>query len=71
MPIPAKADARKSAKETIESLPEDSTWEDILYHLFVRLFVRRKIESGLLDAEAGRILDTEAEDVRKQLGLNS
>lgn len=46
----------ESAKQTVEeiltSLPEDSSLEDIQYHIYVR----QKIEQGLADADAGRVL---------------
>ncbi|HEX8172980.1 MAG TPA: hypothetical protein VF824_20775 [Thermoanaerobaculia bacterium] len=33
-------------------LPEDASLEDIQYHIYVR----QKIEQGVADAEAGRVL---------------
>ena len=47
----AKADAMK----LIESLPDDCTWDDIKY----RMYVRDAIESGLADVEAGRVMPAE------------
>ena len=45
-----KADARR----LIDELPEDATWEDLMY----RIYVRQAIEAGLDDVAAGRTLDT-------------
>ncbi|MCA9160614.1 MAG: hypothetical protein KDA72_19920 [Planctomycetales bacterium] len=57
------ADTVKSAaKETLESLPDDATWDDVIY----RMYVRQKIEAGLADAEAGNLISTD--EVRRRLG---
>ena len=34
----------------LQILPDDCTWDDVMYHIDVRL----KIEAGLQDIEAGR-----------------
>ena len=54
---------KSAARETLDSLPEDATWDDVLY----RMYVRQKIEAGLADDAAGRLHTTE--EVRKFLGL--
>lgn len=54
---------KEQARELLEGLPEDVTWDDIVYELAVR----RSIELGLADAEAGRV--TEVRDVRRALRL--
>lgn len=57
------ADTVKSAaKETLESLPDDATWDDVIY----RMYVRQKIEAGLAEAEAGNLISTD--EVRRRLG---
>lgn len=38
--------------ELISTLPEEVTWDDIMY----RLYVKRKIEEGIRAAEAGRVV---------------
>ena len=58
-----KPDVKTKARETIESLPEDATWDDVMY----RLYVRQKIESGLADVEAGDTIPVS--EVRKRFGL--
>lgn len=59
----AKAKARyplrymRSAKETVrqilDELPDSASLEDIQYHIYVR----EKVERGLRDVEAGRVVD--------------
>lgn len=58
-----KSDVKSAARETIDLLPDDATWDDVIY----RMYVRQKIEAGLADAEAGNLISTE--EVRKRLGL--
>jgi predicted transcriptional regulator len=53
--------AKHIAHELIEQLPDDASWEDILY----ALYVRQQIEEGLDDVAAGRV--TPQEDVRAEL----
>jgi predicted transcriptional regulator len=36
--------------ELAQQLPEECTWDEVMY----RIFVRQKVEEGLRDAEAGR-----------------
>jgi len=47
----------------IEALPDDATWQDLLY----ALELRGGVEAGLADANAGRVTDTE--DLRRAFGL--
>jgi predicted transcriptional regulator len=51
------------AHELIEALPENATWQDLLY----AFELRSDIEAGLADAKAGRVAD--AEDLRREYGL--
>ena len=53
-----KTNIKKEAQGILEKLPEDATWDDLMYEIYVR----KAIESGLKDSEAGRI--TEVKDVR-------
>ena len=41
--------AKEAARQIIDKLSEDATWDDILYELYVK----QKLESGLADIEAG------------------
>lgn len=51
------------AHRLIDSLPDDATWDDIMY----RIYVRQCIESGLQDVEENRVFDVA--DVRREFGL--
>jgi len=57
------ANIKEEARRLVENLPDDSTWEDLMY----QIYVRETIESGLADSEAGRV--TDVEDVRREFGL--
>ena len=46
---------KQAAKELIEQLPDQSTWDDIMYEMYVK----QKIEEGLADIEAGRTIPHE------------
>ncbi len=44
--------AKDQVHKLLEILPDDSSLEDIQYHIYVR----QKIEQGLADVDAGRVL---------------
>jgi predicted transcriptional regulator len=46
-------DVKAAAISVIESLPDNATWEDVQYHLYVR----QQIDAGLADEAAGRFID--------------
>lgn len=48
--------AKKAVQEVLKQLPENSSFEDIQYHIYVR----EKIERGLKDLKAGKVF-TQAE----------
>jgi predicted transcriptional regulator len=54
---------KQRAHELIEALPDDATWQDLLY----ALELRSDVEEGLADAKAGRV--TDAEEMRREYGL--
>jgi hypothetical protein len=56
---------REEAMRLIERLPDDMTWEDLMYEIYVR----QSIEAGLADSEAGRVKNVA--DVRSEFGLDS
>jgi predicted transcriptional regulator len=58
-PVDIKSDAHR----LIDALPSDATWDDVIY----RIFVRQRIEAGIADADAGRVVDVE--EVRRRFGL--
>ena len=47
--------AKEAAMQTIEHLPEQASWDDIMYGLYVK----QKIEEGLADIDAGRTIPHE------------
>lgn len=55
--------AKQQARELLEDLPDDVTWDGIVYELAVR----RSIELGLADAESGRVMSVH--EVRREFGL--
>lgn len=54
---------KNEAKRLVEELPEDATWDDLMY----RIYVRQSIETGLRDSEAGRVVSVD--EVRARFGL--
>jgi len=47
--------AKEEVRKILEQIPDDSSFEDIQYYIYVR----EKIERGLEDIEKGRIIDQE------------
>jgi predicted transcriptional regulator len=47
--------AKEEVRKMLDRLPDDSSLEDIQYHIYVR----EKIEHGLQDMEASRLLTQE------------
>ena len=60
--MPARA-VKEEARRLIEDLPENATWDDLMY----KIYVRQAIEAGLADSEAGRTMDVK--EVRAKFGL--
>ena len=54
---------KEEAHRLIEQLPENATWDDLIY----QLYVRQAIESGLADSDAGHTVDVA--EVRERFGL--
>ena len=53
--------AKKEVQKILEKIPNNSTFEDIQYHIYVR----EKIERGLKDIREGRVLTQK--EVEKRL----
>lgn len=53
--------ARQAAKQIIDHVSDQATWDEIMYELYVK----QKIEKGLNAVDEGRVLSTE--DARKRL----
>ncbi len=54
---------KQQAKELVDNLPNNATWEDVMY----RIYVRQAIDAGVQDSDAGRTMDVK--EVRKRFGL--
>jgi hypothetical protein len=57
------ATVRDEARRLVDQLPDDATWEDLLY----QIYVRQSIATGLEDCRAGRLIPVD--EVRRRLGL--
>jgi hypothetical protein len=55
---------KEDAHRLIDQLPEGATWADLLD----LIIVRHKIEAGLADGQAGRVISSE--ELRRRLGLD-
>jgi predicted transcriptional regulator len=49
------ATVKEEVRRMIESLPDDATWEEVQYSIYVR----ERIERGRREAADGKILDEE------------
>ena len=56
---------KEEARQLVEQLPEDATWDDVFY----QIYVRQSIEAGLADCRQGRLVPVA--EVRRRLGLAS
>ena len=54
---------KSQARELVERLPDEATWDDLMY----QIYVRQNVSKGLADAESGRVM--EVGEVRKRFGL--
>ena len=52
--------AKEQVQQILEELPESASLEDIQYHIYVR----QKIQQGLEDVEAGRVVSQEEAEKR-------
>lgn len=57
------ATVRDEAHRLIDQLPDDATWDDLIY----QVYVRQSVDAGLDDCRAGRLVP--AAEVRRRLGL--
>jgi len=54
---------KKEAHRLLDKLPDQATWEDLMY----QIYVRQTIEAGIKDSNEGRTV--EVEEVQKRFGL--
>jgi hypothetical protein len=56
---------KKEAYHLLEKLPENATWDDLMYEIYVR----QTIEAGIEDSKADRTIDVK--EVRAKFGLTT
>jgi predicted transcriptional regulator len=59
----ASTNVKQEARRLVDNLPENATWDDLMYEIYVR----QAIDAGLADSDAGRTLDVK--EVRAKFGL--
>ncbi|HZH88528.1 MAG TPA: hypothetical protein VFD78_05050 [Chitinophagaceae bacterium] len=52
---------KEEAKKIIEDLPENATWDDLMY----QLYVKKRVETGIKEIENGETFSHE--EVKKRL----
>jgi predicted transcriptional regulator len=60
----SSSNPKEEARQLVERLPEDATWEDLQYEIYVR----QAIEAGLKDSREGRTVPLE--EARQRFGLD-
>lgn len=43
---------REEAKKVIEKLPDEASWDDVMY----QIYVRKKIDEGIRSADEGKLV---------------
>lgn len=61
--MPVTADVKQQARQLVEHLPDNATWDDLMYEIYVR----QAVEAGIKDSDAGRTQNVQM--VRARLGL--
>lgn len=54
------ATVREEAQKLLNTLPDEASWDDLMYEIYVR----KKIDAGIEAAESGKL--TSQEQVRKR-----
>ncbi len=55
---------KEEARQSVENLPDDASWEDLQY----QIYVRQAIEAGLKDSREGRTVPLD--EARRRCGLD-
>jgi hypothetical protein len=63
--MPAQGSVKEVARRLVDQLPDDATWDDFLY----QVYVHQSIEAGRKDGQEGRTIPVS--EVRKRLGLRT
>lgn len=61
----SESSVKEQARRLLDQLPEDATWEDLQYEIYVR----QAIEAGMKDSREGQTVPLE--EARKHFGLGS
>ena len=48
-------DLKQEAHHLVDQLPENASWDDLMYEVYVR----QAVDAGLADADAGRVVSQE------------
>ena len=56
------ATVKDEARQLVENLPDEATWEDLQYEIYFR----QAVESGLKDSQEGRTVSLD--EIRSRLG---
>jgi len=59
------SNVKEEAKRLLENLPDDLTWDDLMYEIYVR----QSIEAGLTNSKTGKAVGVS--EVRERFGLLS
>ena len=60
----APRSVKQQAREIVDELPEDADWDELMR----RIYVRKSIQKGIDDSEAGRT--SSVDEVRREFGLD-
>ncbi|MDZ7992670.1 MAG: hypothetical protein RM022_008450 [Nostoc sp. EfeVER01] len=58
-----KLNIKEEARKLIDKLPANSTWDDLMYGIYVR----QVVEAGLAESQAGKVISVQ--EVRAKFGL--
>jgi predicted transcriptional regulator len=60
------ARAKEDVRQMLDKLPDDASYEDIQYHIYVR----QKVAKGLKDVEEGRVISQDEVEERMKRWLD-
>jgi hypothetical protein len=58
---------KELAHKLVDQMPANATWDDLIYEIYVEIYVREVIERGLADSRTDRTKDVR--DIRAKYGL--
>ena len=60
------ASAKEELRKMLDALPEDATWEDVQYSIYVR----ERVERGKAEAAEGKLIDQDEIETRMKRWLD-